>query len=185
MTLFSRLARILKPQEAMTPDTLPTVCRSVGRALDGCVTHEGVPVDGARLLWALAGTESAFGVQREYVRDEKGYRPGGPYYFRGPHVRDLWKRYGVLASGSYGSFQMLFVTAYELGFRDHPITLQDDPTCAAWASVLIRDRFVQRQGVKTLTDLLDCYNTGSHRKGIPPKEYLAKALPVYAAGLPS
>lgn len=90
----------------------------------------------------------------------------------------------MLASSSFGSFQLLYVTATELGFTSHPIALQDDMICAQWATDLIRRRFVQTQGAKTLRDVLDAYNSGAAKDGIVPAAYIAKGIGFYDAGLP-
>lgn len=48
---------------------LRDACIRYGPSIVG-LTHEGLAVDGARLLWAISGCESAFGKQREFVRAE-------------------------------------------------------------------------------------------------------------------
>lgn len=159
-------------------------CKKFGMTLDGCVTHNGAPVEGARMLWAIAGNESNWGALREYVREEKAYMPGGVYYRGSKAVRLEHQRYGVLASSSYGSFQLMYITATELGYRDHPILLQNDLICAKWATDLILKRFV-KNGAKTLADVLDSYNSGNHKDNIIPEEYIRKAVGFYELGLPS
>lgn len=156
--------------------TLREAC-AVGAAVRG-LTHQTHPVDGARLLWAISGCESDFGRQREFVRAEPAYLPGGKYFGTqalAPH----WHRWGVLASSSFGSFQILFVTAYELGFRGHPIDLQQDEIGAKWATRLITDRLIGRQGAATLAKVLDGYNSGTHRDGHVPAGYVAKGIRYY------
>lgn len=143
------------------------------------LTHNGQAIVPARLLLTIAGCESAFGQQREFVRTEKGYMPGGKYYKDAEHVRTLWKRWGVLASSSFGSFQIMFITAYELGFRDHPIELQKDDVGAYWAARLIQRRFVERFRAKTLAEVLDCYNSGYHKDQYIPTLYIDKGIRIY------
>jgi hypothetical protein len=159
-------------------------CRQEGVRLNGCVTHRTKPVDGATLLWAIAGSETNFGLKSEYVREEKAYMPGGYYYRNAGYIRTEQARWGVLACSSFGAFQIMYPLAYELGYREHPVLLQNDKICAKWAADAILKRFV-RQGCLTLTDLFDAYNTGSSRDMNVPEAYIAKGIGFYEAGLPT
>lgn len=153
------------------------VCSRFGDALTGKVTHESHPVNGPALLWAIAGTESTFGRDRLYARRERAYAPPrGKYYT--DQVRALYQQYGDLVPCSYGSFQVLYVTAWELGFRRHPIALQDEATCAQWAVTYIEQRALKR-GATTLADVLDAYNSGTHRDRIVPARYIADTIGHY------
>lgn len=158
------------------------VCRSIGTPLTGRVLHKGQLVDGPLLLWAIAGNESAFGKLRLFVRPESVYMPpNGMYYKRSEVVRSLWKTYGVLASSSLGTFQLMYVTAYELGFREHPIRLQEDEIGASWAMKLIMDRIISR-GAATLMEVLDAYNSGWHLDTNVPKAYMERGCAFYERG---
>jgi hypothetical protein len=159
-------------------------CRLVGPQLNGCVTHRRAPVDGALLLWAISGVESDFGRMHLFARHEPAYMPGGLYYKRSPLLRSLWQIYGVLASCSYGAFQVMYPTAYETGFRGHPVKLQAHDICGQAAADLILKRFVQTHGATTLEAVFDAYNTGTHRDTNVPVEYVAKATRFYDAGWP-
>ena len=158
--------------------SVKAACWAKGAAPLG-LTHRERPVDYPLLLWTLSGLESSHGRDRLFVRHEPGYMPGGRYY-----QADKWKVYGVLASSSFGSFQLMYQVATELGFAGHPIELQDDMTCAAWAATLIEQRIVKRQGAKTLRDVLDAYNSGSHRDGLVPAAYIKNGILLYEEGWP-
>lgn len=170
----------------MTADarSVRDACLVEGPRLSGVVLHNTMPVDGALLLWAIAGNESGFGKHRLYARHEPAYMPpNGTYYRRSEVVQRLWTTYGVLAGCSLGSWQIMSVVAYELGFRDHPIRLQDDPVGAKWAAKCV-ERIVAR-GAKTLSEVFDAYNTGWHRDTNIPAAYMARGCKFYDAGWPS
>jgi hypothetical protein len=162
--------------------TLREVCEKYGPSIRGLM-YQGRAVDGSLLLWAIAGCESAFGRQREFVRAEPAYMPGGRYH-RAPHLRGMYQHWGVLAASSFGSFQILFVAAAELGYSGHPIDLQKDETCGMWATELIKRRFIVGQGAKTLRDVLDAYNSGTYKDAGVPESYIEKAERYYVAGFP-
>lgn len=161
--------------------TLREICTHQARHIGGLdgLKHDEQPVDGGRLLYTIAGLESTFGQRREFVRFEPGYGPGGYYYRNAEHVRELWHRYGVLAASSFGSFQVMFITAYELGFKGHPIDLQQDMLSAYWAARLIGDRFIARQKASSLREIFDAYNSGNWRDGVIPVNYVTKGVKLY------
>lgn len=161
--------------------SLRDICKTAGVALNGLVTHNGQPVDGGLLLWAISGNESTFGRRREFVKHEAGYLPDGRYYRRSPTLRQAYMKYGVLASSSFGSFQIMHATACELGFNAHPIELQDDEVCAHYAIKLIRERII-KSGATTLRDVLDAYNSGSWKDTVVPGKYIEDGLHFYEQG---
>jgi hypothetical protein len=67
-------------------------------------------------MLTIAGLESSFGQRRLFVRLEAGYAPGGRYYRDSKTVRERWYTYGCLAASSYGTFQLMYITAEELGY---------------------------------------------------------------------
>lgn len=160
----------------MTPDLLKA-CYDAGH--DIVLTHNGEAVYGPRLLATISGLESDFGRLREFVRYEKGYAPGGHYFNLSPEVRAQYRRWGCLACSSFGSFQIMFITAKELGYDGPPIDLQIDRVGAYWAAQLIVKRFIKRQGAKTLRDVLDAYNSGNHKDSNIPRDYVKKGFDFY------
>lgn len=157
---------------------LITICTASGQRIKG-LTHDGQPVDGGRLLLTITGIESDFGRQREYVRYEKAFGPGGKYYLDNPGLRKEYKRWGCLAASSFGAFQLMYITATELGFSGHPIQLQKDIICAEWATELIIQRFIGRHKAKTLRDILDAYNSGYHADKYLPSLYIEKGITTF------
>lgn len=165
-------------QQLIRAATLEPICREYGAEIVG-LTHDHLPVDGGKLLLTLSGTESDFGKLRLHVRPEPAYSPGGKYYNNSEALRAAYRKYGVLASSSYGSFQIMYPTAVEMGFGGHPIDLQDDSVCAIYAAQLIIKRFIGRQKAKTLRDVADAYNSGNHADRIVPQTYIDKAINFY------
>jgi hypothetical protein len=157
---------------------LQNLCSSYGPLITG-ITHEGVAVPGRRLLLTIAGLESSFGEKREYVRMEAAFAPGGKYYKINEPLRALYSRYGCLAASSFGTFQVMFITATELGFTGKPWELQDDNVCAEWATKLITKRFIRGHGAKTLRDILDAYNSGAHADKYIPTIYIERGFKIY------
>jgi hypothetical protein len=156
--------------------TLRDTCQSVGPSLTG-LSHNGVPCDGALVLWALAGVESSYGRDREEPRYEWSYSPGGPVYLKSSTVRRLYERYGPAAACSYGSWQMMFPTAIDLGYTGPPGGLKDDATLAPLVV-----RYIARSQALTLPDVADAYNSGTYRDNIRPLDYTAKVVSAYERG---
>jgi hypothetical protein len=169
---------LFEPEQINRANQLIVLCKNFGVQIQG-LTHKDQPVDGGRVLLTLAGLESNFGSLREFVRMESAYAPGGKYYNDDEELRRLFRRYGCLASSSFGTFQIMFKTAVELGYKDHPIKLQDDVICATWATELIVKRFIGRFRAKTLRDILDCYNSGFHGDKYIPTIYIEKGMEFY------
>lgn len=163
---------------------LVDACRLIGPQLTGCVTHNGQPIDGPLLLWAISGNESGFGRMSQFARHEPAYMPNGIYYKRSPLLRSLWQLYGVLAACSFGAFQIMYVTAVEMGFKGHPIRLQQHDLCAQAAASLILKRFVQGHGATTLAQVLDSYNSGNSFDANIPEDYIRNGIKHYEAGWP-
>lgn len=164
---------------------LREACNAFGASLTGIVTHNGQPVDGPLMLWAISGNESSFGREREHVRAEPAYSPGGRYYLQSPDLQAYYKRFGVLACASFGSFQIMSVTAKELGFAGNPAELMNDETCAKWMATLITERFVKHQGATKLYEILDAYNSGSWRDKMVPAQYIRTGVFHYEQGFPA
>lgn len=151
-------------------------------AIPGLVTShslnlhlQGTGVDGERLLLALAGNESGFGRQSG-LRVEAGYSPGGKYFT--PFLKAAFAAYGKAACGSWGPFQIMYPTAYELGFRGYPWGLFTAEISLPWVVAMLNRRIFPDlpKGLpeaEFVAKVGDGYNTGSSKKGAPPKEYIA------------
>jgi hypothetical protein len=158
--------------------SLRDTCHAFGAALTlPLEAFEGTPVEGARLLWALAGVESTYGRDREVARLEPAYQPGGSVYRGSSAIRELWGHYGALAACSFGTWQMMAPTARELGHTGHPCDLQTDVVLAPLVV-----RFLDRRRPSSLAEVADAYNSGSCRDRIIPEAYIRTFLAAYRAG---
>jgi hypothetical protein len=166
-----------QPYIQLSQDLIST-CKSAGGGIKG-ITHEGEPVPGGSILLTISGLESTFGQRRLFAKLEAGYAPGGHYYQNSMDVRKLWNTYGAMAACSYGTFQLMFVTARELGFLGPPIDLQKDEIAAYWSAQLITRRIIKAQGATTLAQVLDGYNSGSSRDANVPEAYINKGVSLY------
>ena len=166
-------------------DGLIDLCRAAGPKIAGGLTHRNQAVIGSRLLWAIAGNESTFGKRREFVKYEPAFLPGGDYYKNSPTLQKLYYQYGVLAGSSYGSWQIMYPTACEVGFSGPPIALQDDAVAIQFVVNLINKRFIGHEGAKTLSDVLDAYNSGSFRDTNVPQKYVDDGIHHYESGFSS
>jgi hypothetical protein len=156
--------------------TLRETCQSVGPTLPA-IAHNGVPCDGALVLWAFAGIESTFGRDREVPRFEASYAPGGYMYRTSPLVRALWAQYGRPGASSWGTWQMMLPTARDLGFAGEPHELTHDAVLAPLFA-----RYLVRSQALTLVDCADAYNSGNYRDRIIPVDYMAGIVTAYERG---
>ncbi|MCE5247950.1 hypothetical protein LLG88_13635 [bacterium] len=156
--------------------TLRETCCQFGAQVPP-LSHNGVPCDGALVLWAFAAVESSYGRDRGVPRHERAYAPGGVMYRQSAAVRDLYARFGPGAACSYGTWQMMFPTARELGFNGPPEALKDDAVLAPLVC-----RFLVRSQGGTLENAADAYNSGSWRDTCVPLDYVAKIVRAYETG---
>lgn len=137
----------------------------------------GSDIGPARLLTAIAHVESSFGVHGGRLRVEPAYLPAsrlpgtndGPLFRR--HVRDLYAAYGDAACGSWSSWQIMYPTAWELGFRGAPWGLADDEKAIVWVCAYLNVRAFGR-GAETVAQVADAYNSGDHRDRFVPTRYI-------------
>lgn len=126
------------------------------------------------LLGAIAWQESQLGLVAG-ARVEPAYLPrrrfaGGGLYRR--HVVALVTVYGDAAAASWGAFQIMFPTAWELGYRGAPWDLDDDEAGIYWTIKYIRRRALER-GAITVEQIADAYNSGTHLDRFVPDVYVA------------
>ena len=130
-------------------------------------------MSGANVLWVIAGLESTWGVRATHSRPEPGYGPKG-IYFRA----SLWDQWGALAGCSVGAWQVMYPVAVELGCHDAPWRLIEDHLIGGyWATEYLLKRALGR-GAATLTEVLDAYNSGTHRDSHVPHAYIALGLSI-------
>jgi hypothetical protein len=134
------------------------------------------------LLWAIF-TNEHYDVHNQHPRLEKSYCPGGSN-----HSPVLWRQYGEASAKSYSNFQIMFVTAWELGYRGTPDALDDDAVAIRYVVDLINWRIIrlaQRDDyIVTLAEVLDGYNTGNPRDANIPVPYVKKGTTTYEKGPP-
>lgn len=108
------------------------------------------------LLGALAENESSFGANA-IPKYEKQFDYGGRFY-----ARELCKKWGAWAACSYGSFQIMYPVAVELGFDPNrsPAELWDDEVGIHWVIEYINRRIIDR-GAASLRDFAAAYNGGN------------------------
>lgn len=129
-------------------------------------------VDGARLLWALAGAESSFGADAN-PRHEPAYCRGGKL-----HSEILSSAWGCLAHCSYGPWQVMFANATP-GIS--PLQMAIDPDIGARLATRLLGRIAIEQGAKSVDELAEAYNTGRIR---PDPAYVARVKANYEMPMP-
>jgi len=139
-------------------------------------TPEGI--DPAQLLAALAAIESSFGLNA-VPNHEPAYDEGGGYYRAAQHVRDLHKTWGAWAACSYGPWQILFVTAWEMGFRGTPSELWSPGGCIEWVVRAMNARIFDK-GATSVEQTADAWNSGSFQDKIWPGGYVKQVMDAYA-----
>jgi len=156
----------------------------MGARLSAHTDSEGQMPDGLDLnavLWALGGIESSFGTCAHQPRFEPAYGRGGRY-FSAP----LDDKFGDAAAMSYGPWQVMFPNAYKAANTFiTPSELTGCTFAALSVTVLWLDGYVIGRGARTLEQIADAWNTGSHRDAIrPAPKYLGLAQRYYAEWSP-
>jgi hypothetical protein len=163
----------------MPKQELANLCRKHGAELDTITTDDGTgkPLDGARLLWAMAGRESSFG-QNMTPRHELAYDLGG-IYAKNPQQAAGLQKYGRIFACSYGPLQIMACNAP----RYTPSELAEDAEMALIAAAdRLENYVIAHQGAKTLADIGQCWN-GGHKGATTTPGYVEDITKYYAAGL--
>jgi hypothetical protein len=125
-------------------------------------------IDGAQLLWAIAGNESSFG-ENSNPRHEQSYCYGGSHF--DPNLTKTW---GCLAHMSYGPFQIMYANA----LNQTPLNLlTSSDLCALVTSVFIKNYVMLGKKPKNLAEIGEVYNSGKIR---PDPDYVEKLTKNYA-----
>ena len=90
-----------------------------------------------------------------------------------------WVKWGPWSSASYGPWQILYHAAADLGYDGHPCDLLRLDVCRPWVERLLHR--IARQGARTLAEIADAWNSGTHRDAIVPQEYIRRLAAAYAA----
>ena len=172
----AHLSSLRPSTEPVSETALSQTIRSATRQL-----HAPSGIDPASLLAAIAECESSYGANR-VPRFEPAYAPGGRYYKRSDRVRRECARFGALASCSYGSFQILYITALEvMPVPFEPLDLQSDAFAIGAVTALLNRRFFDAQKITTVEDFADAYNSGNAKDAVKPTAYINKFVKHYRA----
>lgn len=136
-------------------------------------------IDAEALLWAVYRCEK-YDKHNRVPRYEKAYAPEGAYF--NDAVEKLYKKWGVFASCSYSNFQILFVVAVELGYEGPPLALDHDSVALPYVVRYIYRRCVHT-GAKTVEEIADAYNSGTHLDDNVPAAYIKRFRQYYDAHL--
>ena len=138
------------------------------------------PFDRRAILAAFTDVESGpWGARAEAGLFEDRYYRGGTYYRR--HVIELVHKYESLAACSYGPWQVLFPTAFELGYRGHPVGLLEPAICAVYCVKILNGRWADKSQLHLAAD---AYNTGNDRdRIIPAANYTENFIQAYDEAL--
>jgi len=145
---------------------IAALCRKYGAQLIGLPT----PVEGPRLLWAIAGNESSFGANSN-PRHEAAYCTGGKM-----HSETLSAAWGCLAHMSYGPWQIMFVNATP-GIS--PLQMAYDAELTARMVARFIQTYVLAKA-KSLAEIAEVYNAGHVTKD---PAYVEKLTANYAVAL--
>jgi len=133
------------------------------------------------VLHALAAVESAHGARRLAFLHEPAYCYKG-FYYKSPNGEDLRRLsqvYGCLAHGSYSSWQLLYMAAYEEGFRGDPCELRNDCEALPWVIHYLNRRIFDRYPRISISGIADAWNSGSPRDARIPQDYIDRFVRAY------
>lgn len=178
----------------MPPVTIPSASEMVA-AIDAAIDARApllrVGSSGIHpraVLQAIAHVESGYGRQWAASKHEEAYCYGGPYYKGdGPGgrmgddvLRRLTDQWGCSAHESWGPWQVLYITAWEHGYRDDPVRLRmPSVSIGPVIEVLNRRMFDRGHTAPGPRDVFDAWNSGRARDRIVPEDYIRKAMPHY------
>lgn len=159
--------------------------REVQAAIAEAVAHWapqlacGSEINAVALMRAVCQNETAGGARWAATLHEAAYCYGGLYYKgdgRGGRpgddaLRDLTQTWGCMAHQSYGPWQVLFITAYEHGFRDDPIRLREPQTCAEFFVKILNRRLFDKGAPFVLEDAFAVWNSGLRATLTPNPQY--------------
>jgi len=139
-------------------------------------------LDKVAVLHALADVESDHGARHLAALHEPAYCYGG-FYYKGPNGEDLRRLstvFGCLAHCSYSSWQILFLAAYEEGFRGDPTALRNDAEAIHWVVRFLNRRILDRYPRITVESIADAYNSGRPDDANRPLNYIKAFTEAYA-----
>ncbi len=121
-------------------------------------------IDGAKLLWALSGCESSFGVNCN--------RRHEPYYHNlalggtNAQLNALTAKFGCDAHSSFGAWQELLVNC---GATMSPDQFADLDRAALEVTAFINARILLHEKASTVAEIAEAYNSGKWQwLSVPP-----------------
>ncbi len=150
-------------------------------------------VDADILLRAIAAVETRGGLNN-WPRVEKAYLPNGASYlaqgrviigtglYFNAAVKAVWdslppeERLGLAASWS--PWQIMFITAWEVGYRGRPSDLH--LASVAEPHVVWKLRRIAKTGATSVRDFADAWNSGSWRDANRVEKYTADLEAAYS-----
>ena len=125
------------------------------------------------VLWAVYGCEH-YTKRYYFPRYEPAYAPEGLYYRNSREVRDAYDRWGKSAACSYSNFQILYITATELGYSGPPLGLDRDSIAIPFVIKYINERIFAKPRHETVEQVADGYNSGTHLDRLKPLKYMER-----------
>lgn len=172
----------------MTPPLAIPDPRDVEQAVAEAIAHEaallrtGPNVNAVAVLRAIAEMETNGGARWGATLHESAYCYGGSYYKAqtpgGQGLRDLSVPWGCLAHQSFGPWQVLFVTAWENGFRGDPVALRDPAVSAPVVVAILNRRVGDTSSAPQPEDFFRAWN-GGNLASAAAQPYADKALQHY------
>ena len=139
-----------------------------------------------KLLATIAMKESKFGLIRR-PRYERNYGPNtnsNSTYNKSIELQANFRLWGAWAAESYGSFQIMSQTAFELGFSknglmDNPsqLWLPDDSLGIKYVLKLLNNRILKPP--YSLSQIADAYNSGTFIDKYVPEDYVEDFCSIY------
>lgn len=162
------------PRMSVPRERIAELCQQYGSVMNGVLPKD---IDGAQLLWALAGNESSYGDNCS-PRHEPGYcyiTHGG--YSKNPSIVEMTEDWGCLAHCSLGPWQLMADNI--LGFTPMEILCDPEKACLATVGFLKRAVLPMAQ---SLDDIGHFYNAGP--RGPFPTQYVTNLKLHYQVAMP-
>jgi len=133
-------------------------------------------INSEAVLYAIACQESTLGANNN-PRFEISY-------WRNPNMKKMIDKYDRKSCCSWGSWQIMYPTACELGYTGTPEGLADNETSIIYVIKYIKYRAVKAKekagGTLRLQDIFDAYNSGNPNDKIIPERYINSCMQYYS-----
>lgn len=129
------------------------------------------------ILWAIYDCER-YSKGNRVPRFEPAYALAGVYFKTSKHVREAYAKWGYWAACSYSNFQIMFITAQELGYTGPPLALDHDSVAIPYVTRYLNKRVFDK-GASTVEEVADAYNSGTYLDSNVPEKYIRKFVKQY------